>query len=812
MVAIVVGGGAFQELPKDAQEKISSQQRSFFHRLSKLIKSLFSVGLYDVHQAAQFRKELKATYHPRLARETDDERISVIRNSLILMQGKSIEELKNRVGIPEQSQIHQRMRSIEQRLSDQNEGVRNHALKEGERLMHSLRSRANKKLGIEIVKTALKITAVVVSILLIFSPLSPLLLAIFGGAVAVGGTVSIYKRKKIGKEHFVLSEYERQGLELLSKAIIRKELESKPEKKKKGQKEEAPIQDAPLSPSEQKQLTDFLSYAKANTKLNARLQNIREPSLAETFLVKFSHKTKSMDTFQRALEKANRFLKHDIPKTLVQHEQTMETLTATLQTKLQACIQHEKGPCQKLKTVKLPDTPKLQHVQALLAQMDEKMARIAALERDFMYLNPYDTEHASSWHEKTHLLLESARDTVNKAVQEITSMLPKKAKRGKKTPEVEGLTKDDIKTLRKQKDLLVAIRDDMKSRIASIDRDFERMKTMNQEIQTMVQKLPEIIQKPFSLSELYTLDTFKKLGETCPYHRAMPILKTLYDQCNQAKDVLEQLNCIFQCSSGYKPGDIIFLDETFKAKFEGKPAFSAKGMWKKGVFWKELAQIPKKGPFTVQPFFTGSLTHAAMINVQENMFCACEIVDKFANSDILFAEAAYSRAFTPNFKKIVTQEGIKKLREFYPGKSEQAIFEELRLRFEGAVSKLVHDEKDRLKDIQLAHWKAGVAILPRFTRQVRSVEQQKAVQVEEQMFCSEFVSMMMTSAFTRVEESLLQEMGLERPRTLFHEIIPKDVPYEKVHPNRLENFLKAYFTQTPTPAVVRALVQERSQG
>lgn len=878
------------EIPREVP-KASFEQREGSGKLKKLFLSLFTVGTYDIHQAANFRKEIKAQYHPPKSSETQEDRISVIRNSLLLLRTKTTTELRERVGISEDQNIRARVQNILTNLQSENAGIKNHAVKDGERLMHVLKSRANKKLGIEIVKTALKITSLVVAILLVFSPVSVILLSIFGGAIVVGVGVSAYRRKKLKAQLFILPTeivmkpnaekieiaqkakaakdfskaynalreayakyenkfpvgfqkrlqelerdkffeqavtlyektisilsnvrflemYEREGLELLAQAIVRKEIEGKPEKKKKGQKEEIPLHDAPLNPNERAKLTEFLLYAHGNKELNVRLQALTEPSLAETFLSKFAFKTKEVDRFVKALEKVEKFLQTP-PKILVKLENDMEVVSATYQTKVQAFTRAEKSPKALLQSLQkqIPDIAKLKGVHEKFKHIDKHMQEIEQIVADFSFVNPYDVDHFSNWEQSLKKALKAVDDTVKAILTDEAFQLPQ-AKKGKKIPEVQGLSKDQVLLLRKLKEKISDAHKDVKERIKSVERESEKIRKIHKDIQAAIVDVPKHLKEKFTLTEIYLLDSFKKLGETCPYHRSMPFLKELYEQCDRARVALEQLNCILQCSSGYKPGDITFLDEVYKAKFEGKPAFSEKGAWKRGALWKEIMKVPQKGPFTVQPFFTGSLTHTAIVNIQENMFTACEIIDKFANSDISFAEATYSKAFTPNFQKIVTPTGLAKMKELYPGKTVDEIYKELRFRFERTVSKLIHYERDRLKDIQLAHWKAGVAILPSLGKTpTRTIEQEIALQVDTQMFCSEFVASIMTSAFARVENDLLREHNLHHPFKFFQDIIPKNVRFEKVHPNRLENFLKAYFERAPIPPIVQALIQERS--
>src|SRR6185295_12772323 len=169
--------------------------------------------------------------------------------------------------------------------------------------------------------------------------------------------------------------------------------------------------------------------------------------------------------------------------------------------------------------------------------------------------------------------------------------------------------------------------------------------------------------------------------------------------------------------------------------------------------------------------------------------------------------------------KIVTPDAMPMLRKIYPGKEDQAIFQDLKARFQQKVNSIIDHDKDELGQIQSDQWKAAKAILPTLSSTTRSASGELGLMQQEQMFCSEFVGRMMTKALARLQIELNTQLNRLEPdqptpakiKPFFNDIIPKNVAFEKVYPNRLEGFLKTYFSPKPVSSVIQLFVDRTAK-
>jgi hypothetical protein len=322
-----------------------------------------------------------------------------------------------------------------------------------------------------------------------------------------------------------------------------------------------------------------------------------------------------------------------------------------------------------------------------------------------------------------------------------------------------------------------------------------------------LEKLPDF--KKFGLHEIELIETFSKLGEMLPQASGIPTLQDLFKKCDQASTTLGKLDTIIQATGNFEAGDIIFPDEIQLRRFEGKPSFSKAGEGTKTEFLKEVRDWITKGksPWLLQPWFTGHLTHAAIMNVQESSIVAGEIISTFDNSEPSFAEATYNVRYRPDFDKLVTPEGFQELQKLYPDKSRKEILENIKFRYQRKVSSLLKSENENFKKIQFSGWKAGLSWWNAKFRETVPRLDDAVVKTElREMFCSEFAATIMSAAFANLQKDLQDELG-EKVK-IFHDIIPTNVPFANVFPNRLADFItsKGFFTEERARPLVDLLV------
>jgi hypothetical protein len=582
--------------------------------------------------------------------------------------------------------------------------------------------------------------------------------------------VSLFERAiEVSQNTDVRAQFEKEGIELLAKIMAGKETGEKGEKVK-------------LTSAENEKLDEFILYATKNKDLNARLMKIEKQTDVEEFLAKFTHKSNLFEKFDSAMTNASKILGSPSMKAVLSDTAKIRKLASVSVDKHR--VEKQSGIAKQLTVLKkqMEDVEKgiKERLETAVSLGDEKaiaQARLIGLQiqkmhnlmHEFQYVSPFDQgfEHwAQSFFEqsiqflKIAALAEQGTDSVRKTLEAI------KTNAGN----------------------IVKLRNDIAAKLQEF---------------TSLEDRPSL-----TLSELQVIESFKKLGEICPNPQGVETLGRLSASCTAASHTIDSLNLLLQSTSSYKPGDVSFLEDAAKRKFEGK---------KKPSFLKALREAPQKGPFEIQPFFTGNLTHAAIVNSQHNSLCTSEMIDTYANTDVAFTEATYNKVYTPDFSKIITEDGMKKLREIYPGKNDQFIIADVTCKYQRKLGVLIDSRKEELEKVTLSHKKAALAPFPRLLKRQDSKPKELAPIVETEMFCSEYVSKIMSMALTELQADLSSDIALRDTTqraplpaeigTFFHDITPKGAWHEKVSPNKLEGFMKAFFHEMPKAPLVQLLVK-----
>jgi hypothetical protein len=129
-----------------------------------------------------------------------------------------------------------------------------------------------------------------------------------------------------------------------------------------------------------------------------------------------------------------------------------------------------------------------------------------------------------------------------------------------------------------------------------------------------------------------------------------PSLSTLFQEVSKASKLENTLDSLMQILPSARSGDIWLEDERLRRDYQGEggTVFSQISLFKTPSAAVDLA----KGlidPFRVQPYFTGSRSHAGMIEENMGVIQQVEVVKELKREEVKFSQALINVQWCPNF-------------------------------------------------------------------------------------------------------------------------------------------------------------------
>ncbi len=333
----------------------------------------------------------------------------------------------------------------------------------------------------------------------------------------------------------------------------------------------------------------------------------------------------------------------------------------------------------------------------------------------------------------------------------------------------------------------------------------------------------------------------------------------VFDEITQASLLLTRIEGSLTELPAILPGDVLFEDEIRQDRLRGTPEESLSAMPLTLSNMLKIIQTlwRNQSVFSVQPFFTGPLQHAAL-GVEPGKH-----IDLKAGSQIHIEPTPYthlliSNILRPNFLSMLTAEGRKNVEVIFDT-SDISELQDRMARFYSQIFRVfVERHSEELEKIELSQWKSFHSMFVSFEDAAwkimsspgklllaasgyalgcdaqRATAQQwssllewaqgrvaDAERVDEarvvselsvkRMFCSEFVASMLVITFREMDAVLNERLPEGVPKcTFFKDIFPVDTRYDALHPNMLATMLlkSGFFVQAPAHPIAQLLMTE----
>lgn len=347
-------------------------------------------------------------------------------------------------------------------------------------------------------------------------------------------------------------------------------------------------------------------------------------------------------------------------------------------------------------------------------------------------------------------------------------------------------------------------------------------------LKAQLEKAAKTAPQKISLKELHLLEQFalfNGLFEILPKGMKQDERLELSESSQQAATVLGDLDYLLQLLPSYEPGDIILDDEIMKKGFQGKKesqVYSLQGGCLPPT--NLISDLATKGPFAVQPYFTGSRTHAAIAGVFPDKQGVAtlrrqEILTDFEDEPVSLVETVTSVSYRPNFEKFLTEEGrtaVEALKKKDKDFSLSALYQK-------HLNSYMTRNREKFKTYQNDCFKAANAFiekLPWFPRKIIGLlqnrlmpqapltpEETKNLAKTTKVFCSEFVAIIINDIRNEVEKELqeiLKAKKIKAEGPLFKKQISEKP--ELIDPGSLEKSISPYYDRQEPSLVTKLLL------
>ncbi len=579
---------------------------------------------------------------------------------------------------------------------------------------------------------------------------------------------------------------------------------------------------APLTTEEKADLDSFLRASMGNMDLNEWLRSKVAPTDVEEFLIGFTFCTTDFDAKEARVMAV---------QTVLENMGLLELFAAYRDVR-----RSEKQVCDALgECVKILDDcgmKEQEHVQLLLDKLSPPFR--------------------SKWHEFRTEAYKDLLRQIGRELPEIGSRIPPGEEQERFDECIHGV----VDLLQKRLELIEAI-----------DRDIKRY----EEQASDPKREPPLHVSDFRDMMMLT-KVNRYLTRLCheSYDLEDTPWKDLYDRTDLAAAQEEWLSSFVSGLPGYLPGDVLLEDERLLKTYEGRgaPVFSqlslrSHPLQTTATLWRAFRS---KGVFAVQPYFTGGRIHASLIRAEDGDLKTCEVPLKYTGIEPTVLNSLLTVVYRPDFLCQLTDEGKRALKALWGDLSDDQLREHLRNIYSECLSTFVTEP--RQKGIIESHEEvssstAAMAFfldamqkaptpLQQLTELVASRVLKKPVEpsvsaaierprrllkakrrlpssspqpstlrtysvptpsdleLREKMFCSEFVSRVITAAEDRMNQRLQalrqeQEPGAP-PIQFLKPAIPSGIPRESIHPNKLEAILQSQYRRADVPLITKLLV------
>ena len=411
---------------------------------------------------------------------------------------------------------------------------------------------------------------------------------------------------------------------------------------------------------------------------------------------------------------------------------------------------------------------------------------------------------------------------------------------------------DAINELRKaaasQEEFLPSIHEPIVDDMPKID---ETLATCTQSLQTICNMLKDFERSglpsedyhpPLHVSDLRTIFHYARLEESFAKFRLLgisfrdPKLLLLEKEVTEAHDLTHNLDSLIQLLPAYSSGDIFLDDEALISRFHGEegPVFSQISLLRHPTSLKTLIKEgAARGPFAIQPYFTGSRTHAGMTILSGGVLSTFEITGRFISHPMTFEDACMNVAYRPDFLALLTPDGKRTLEQLWGELSQDEINRKLIELYTDTLRQYFALHEPQLRSLVNDCQKSTEAYFLDMTRSAPTALQHLVMSVskrffhwekggglpwhlppaslsfdENKMFCSEFVAKMFTQIQQTMKDYLNSQMPEDHlPVDFFQPVFPESVKKESIHPNRLEELLLPTFSRVKSPLALRLLLE-----
>lgn len=585
-----------------------------------------------------------------------------------------------------------------------------------------------------------------------------------------------------------------------------------------------------LTQEQIKNIESFLFYAFQNSDLNARLRAKTEKSPAENFIIEFSYKSKLIETYKSTstvLEKNFQAMKFDAI------QETYEEIKETFTTDIGGFI----------KDVTL--------------EVDSIKNKVEIAKKD-RTLEPYEIEAYNK--------LLTATGKLSDVCSQFNSVLPH-SQTSLEAFERE-FTKAKTALLNASNELSV-INSSLTVHVSTIQTMFDtRFSPKITTIQTRQQQLEQFelqcIQAQaaggivsLSLAQFKCLKSLEglqsiieKLCKKNPALSTIPIIKEFITIGETAEEFSEKLDSLLQIFPSYTPGDLLFQEEAKEHTYESKKVYSNQGLLtniRDPSVWK---MIRNADVFGLRPIFAGRYLHSSIVNINEGEVKQAEVVGEYYNNAIPFSDALFSEVFRIDMEALITDDGRKALAEMFPEMTETERIQWIAQRYQQKTNQFFQEFAERLKNegiseinnsakkaamalvkdmgLNPAQWRLFASERPELENwtlggpfvgyDMEKCDLDKPEGIE--MFCSEFnarcliicMNLLQTELSTeyvqKTQKGILKPGALPaRPIAFFKEIIPKTESFTAIHPQKLYNIIRKFYTAVAPPFAVSLLAK-----
>ncbi len=295
----------------------------------------------------------------------------------------------------------------------------------------------------------------------------------------------------------------------------------------------------------------------------------------------------------------------------------------------------------------------------------------------------------------------------------------------------------------------------------------------------------------------------------------IPSLTELRTLCTTAVDTFAAYAALMRDASDFRAGDILIWDETLMPSRE---------MWSNASIFNaydiaRMARCVLQGNYIQLQTYFGQFTHPTMLNIRENELynvhavggdTSAQSTSAIDNALLQLSHVGQSQIYEPDFSQLITSQGMTMLRDLFQDRRNNRndteynnfIQNEVYERYQMAVNRVLRTEQSQINNITFDHTAAITSFIRRYCPNGSPRTETELLQVFNapgEMFCSQFASTLMMRTLAEVNRDLQEEYTeviRQRqgptptlPSSIFHSVIPPDMPFDTVLPNRLQQLI-----------------------